>query len=112
MKRCGSYADEEFLFHSRRTGVLSQNLKPDVLMMEPAEDRYRRDTADILRPAKIWSIFVQRGIRTPSAARAYTGEIRPELGALFGPNTSIGAGENLFAWDSALFRLSPVPFVH
>jgi len=50
-----------------------------------------------------------RGIRTPGAARAYTGGIRPELGALFGPNTSIGAGENLFAWDSALFRLSRFP---
>jgi hypothetical protein len=39
--------------------VPSQNLKPDVLMMESAKDRYRRDTADLLRPAKIRSIFVQ-----------------------------------------------------
>ena len=28
-------------------------------MMDRAEDRYRRDTADLLRPAKIRSIFVQ-----------------------------------------------------
>ena len=41
------------------TAVLSQNLKPEVLMMELAEDRYRRDTADLLDPAKIRSIFVQ-----------------------------------------------------
>jgi len=39
------------------------------------------------------------------------GGIRPEVGALFDPNKSIRAGENLFAWNSALFRLSPVPFV-
>jgi hypothetical protein len=39
------------------------------------------------------------------------GGIRPEFGALFGPNKSIRAGENLFAWDSALLRASPVPFV-
>ena len=32
-------------------------------MMEPAEDRYRRDTADLLRPAKIRSIFVQGEMR-------------------------------------------------
>jgi hypothetical protein len=42
-----------------RNAVPIQNLNPDVLMMEPAEDRYRRDTADLLRPAKIWSVFVQ-----------------------------------------------------
>jgi hypothetical protein len=30
-----------------------------------------------------------RGIRTPGAARAYLGGIRPEFGALFGPNKSI-----------------------
>ena len=30
------------------------------------------------------------------------GEIRPEVGALFGPTKSVRAGENLFAWDSAL----------
>ncbi len=44
---------------SIRTGVPSQNLNPDILMMESAEDRYRRDTADLLRSAKIRSIFVQ-----------------------------------------------------
>jgi hypothetical protein len=37
--------------------------------------------------------------------------IRPQFGALFGPTKSIRAGENLFAWDSALLRLSPVRFV-
>jgi len=34
-----------------------------------------------------------------------------EFGVLFGPNKSIRAGENLFAWDSALLRIFPVPFV-
>ena len=38
------------------------------------------------------------------------GGIRPEFGALFRPNKSIGAGENLFALNSALFGVSPVPF--
>jgi hypothetical protein len=37
------------------------------------------------------------GIRTSSSARASMGKTRPELGALFGPNKSIRAGENLFA---------------
>ena len=32
-------------------------------MMEPAEDRYRRDTADLLRPAKIRRISVQGEMR-------------------------------------------------
>ena len=49
------------------------------------------------------------GIRTPETLQASMGEIRPELGALFGPKKSIRAGENLFAWDSAPFGLSPVP---
>ena len=40
-----------------------QNLKPDVLMMEPAEDWYRCDAADLVRPPKIWSIFIQREMR-------------------------------------------------
>jgi hypothetical protein len=29
-------------------------------MMQPAEDWNRRDRADLLRPPKIWSIFIQR----------------------------------------------------
>jgi hypothetical protein len=36
-----------------------QNLDPDVLMMEPAEDWYRCDAAGLLRPSKIRSIFIQ-----------------------------------------------------
>jgi hypothetical protein len=52
-----------------------------------------------------------RGIRTLGAARACLGGIRPEFGALFSPNKSIRAGENLFAWGLALLRISPVPFV-
>ena len=51
------------------------------------------------------------GIRKPGAARVYLGGIRPEFGALFGPNKSIDAGEKLFARGSALLRISPVPFV-
>ena len=39
------------------------------------------------------------------------GEIRPEFGGLFGPTKSVGAAENLFAWDSAQLRPSPVRFV-
>ena len=39
------------------------------------------------------------------------GGIQPKFGALFGATKSICAGENLFAWDSALLRLSPIRFV-
>jgi len=51
-------------------------------------------------------------IRTPETLQDSRGGIQPEFGALFGPNKSIHAGENLFALDSALLRSSPVPFVH
>src|ERR1022692_4166981 len=50
-----------------------------------------------------------RGIRTPGAANAFIGGIRPELGAGFGLNKSICAGENLFALDSAPLLVSPAP---
>src|ERR1700731_2912916 len=39
--------------------VLIQNLNPDVLMMQPAEDWYRYNAAELLGPPKIWSILVQ-----------------------------------------------------
>ena len=39
--------------------VLSQNLKPDVLMMEASEDWYRCYGAELLRASKIWRILVQ-----------------------------------------------------
>ena len=32
-------------------------------MMEPAQDWYRCDAADLLRPAKIWGIFIQSQMR-------------------------------------------------
>ena len=38
------------------------------------------------------------------------GGIQRQFG-LFGPTKSICAGQNLFAWDSALLRLSPIRFV-
>ena len=41
------------------TVVLIQNLKPDILMMQPAEDWNRCDAADLLRRPKIRSIFIQ-----------------------------------------------------
>src|ERR1019366_4675165 len=50
-------------------------------------------------------------IRTPGTASASMGGIRPELGPLLEPKKSIRAGENLFAWNSALFGLSPVRFI-
>ena len=39
--------------------VPGQNLEPDLLMMQPAQDWNRGDTADLLSPTKIWSIFLQ-----------------------------------------------------
>ena len=36
-----------------------QNLNPDVLMMEPAEDWSRRDAADLLPTPELWSILIQ-----------------------------------------------------
>jgi hypothetical protein len=38
--------------------VPSQNLDPDVLMMEPAQDRYRW-AAELLRRLKMRNIFIQ-----------------------------------------------------
>jgi|SRR5208282_422208 len=49
---------------SLEMAVASQNLNPDVLMMKPAKDWNRCDTADLLRPAKIRSISVQREVRS------------------------------------------------
>ena len=40
--------------------MLSQNLNPDILMMQPARNGNRGDTAQLLRPPEIGSIFVQR----------------------------------------------------
>ena len=36
-----------------------QNLNPDVSMVQPAEDWYRYEAAELLGPPKIWSILVQ-----------------------------------------------------
>ena len=41
-------------------------------------------------------------IRTPGAANAYIGGIRPTLGVLFGPNEIIPAGENMFPLDRGM----------
>src|SRR5437868_13074094 len=47
----------------------------------------------------------------PRSREGFYGRNSPEFGALFGPTKSIRAGENLFAWDSAMLRLCPVRFV-
>jgi hypothetical protein len=39
------------------------------------------------------------------------GGIQPSLAHYSAGQKSICAGENLFAWDSALLRLSPIRFV-
>jgi len=39
--------------------VLSQKLNPDILMMEPTENRYCCDAAELLRAPKIGHIFFQ-----------------------------------------------------
>jgi len=44
---------------SIRVRAAHDQLNPDVLMMEPAEDWNRCDTAGLLRTAKIWGIFIQ-----------------------------------------------------
>jgi hypothetical protein len=49
----------------------------------------------------------REGDSNPRDSLGFDGEIWPELGALFGPKRSIRAGENVFAWNSAPFRLSP-----
>jgi hypothetical protein len=38
--------------------VLSQNLNPDVSVMESAENRYRCDAAELLQPPKIRRILL------------------------------------------------------
>jgi hypothetical protein len=60
-------------------GVAIQNLNPNVLMMDPAEDRYRYDAAELLGSPKIWNPYPMRdefGPRCntkhkPSGHRAY-----------------------------------------
>ena len=48
-----------------RSPVPGQNLKPDLLMMQPAQNWNRDDTAHLLSPAKMWSIFSnERWVRT------------------------------------------------
>jgi hypothetical protein len=42
------------------TVVLSQNLNPDILMMQPAKDWNRCDASGLLRAPKVRSIFIQR----------------------------------------------------
>jgi hypothetical protein len=63
----------------RRAAVPIQNLNPDVLMMEPAEDWYRCDAAELLRPPKTrgfrWSVVLTFGTvllegEEPDSARA------------------------------------------
>jgi ppGpp synthetase/RelA/SpoT-type nucleotidyltranferase len=44
---------------SNQMGCAYSKLESDVLMMEPAEDRNRCDAANLLRHAKIRSIFIQ-----------------------------------------------------
>ena len=41
------------------TPVAIQNLNPEVLMVEPAEDWYRCDAAELLRPPKMRSVSIQ-----------------------------------------------------
>jgi hypothetical protein len=43
-----------------RLTVLSQNLNPDILMMQPAKDWNRCDASGLLRAPKVRSIFIQR----------------------------------------------------
>jgi hypothetical protein len=53
--------------------------------------------------AKIEGLLGGEGrIRTPETLQDSRGGIQPEFGALFGSNKSTRAGENLFAFDSAL----------
>jgi len=49
-------------------------------------------------------------IRTLETLQDSRGGIQSKFGALFGPNKSIRAGENLFALNSALPWISSVPF--
>jgi len=51
-------------------------------------------------------------IRTPETLWDSMCGIRPEFGTLFSSKKSIRAAENMFAGDSALIRISSVPFVH
>jgi len=49
--------------------------------------------------------LVERGGFEPRAGSASIGSIRPEIGALLGPNKSMGARENLFAQMSRVLTL-------
>jgi hypothetical protein len=47
-------------FGRQSAPVLSQNLNPDILMMQPAKDWNRCDASGLLRAPKVRSIFIQR----------------------------------------------------
>ena len=51
------------------------------------------------------------GFEPPVPQGLLWARIRPEFDAVFGTTKSIGAGDNLFVWNSTLLRLSPVRFV-
>ena len=76
--------------------------KPLARAIQQLERRISRD--------KDW-VAERGGFELPSPFMLPMGGIRPEFGPLFGPNKSIRAEESLFALDSALFRISPMPFV-
>jgi hypothetical protein len=60
ISRCfGSSRESARKASKDQSPVPGQNLKPDVLMMQPAQDWNRGDTADLLGPTKIWSILLQ-----------------------------------------------------
>jgi hypothetical protein len=57
------------------------------------------------------SLAEQGGFELPVPRGLLWTEFSSNLAHYSGPNKSICAGENLFARDSALLRISPVPFV-
>jgi hypothetical protein len=105
-RRSGSHSREPAINDCRIVPAFS-NLSADT--QSPGQASFhielRADTPNEFRPFKEQRATPGAGwIRTPGAASASMDGIAPGFGVLFGPTKSIRAGENLFAWDSALVR--------
>jgi hypothetical protein len=95
-----------------RSVVLSQNLNPDVLMMDSAKDWYRCDTADLLGPVEIRSIFVQREMRPDTwimeNGPSCSGSVEPEASNKDTSILKIPSAEHLAVWRTIAPCQGPV----
>ena len=94
----------------RRTAGKWFSRVPRITQMKPQPRAFSPIRAE--NPTEIGLAGGEGEIRTPETLWDSMCGIRPEFGTLFSSKKSIRAAENMFAGDSALIRISSVPFVH